>query len=66
MMELKLNDSVYDKYKIFQSAMEPGHPSKGSVLYILERVLSRSRVVKPAARRVKMEDGGEHHRLESV
>lgn len=67
MMELRLNDSVHVKYKIFRSAMEylpffPGEASKGCVSEILDRVLMRSREVKPSTRHVKTEDPGEQHR----
>ncbi|XP_047340938.1 nuclear pore complex protein NUP107 [Impatiens glandulifera] len=70
MMELRLNSSVHTKYKIFLSAMEylpfsPEDDSKGSFEEIIERVLSRSREVKPG----KYDNSGdvaEQHRLQSV
>ncbi|CAL5330799.1 unnamed protein product [Camellia sinensis] len=51
-MELRLNSSVHVKYKIFVSAIEnlpfsAGDDSKGIFEEIFERVLSRSREIKP-------------------
>ncbi|KAH9322538.1 hypothetical protein KI387_017177 [Taxus chinensis] len=71
MMELRLNDRVHVKYKIFRSAMQylpffPGDTTKGCVSDILERVLIRSRDVRPGTRHMKTEDAGEQHRLESL
>ncbi|GLJ31305.1 hypothetical protein SUGI_0628000 [Cryptomeria japonica] len=71
MMELRLNDRVHVKYKIFRSAIQylpffPGDTTKGCVSDILERVLIRSREVRPGTRHMKAEDAGEQHRLESL
>ncbi|KAJ4958550.1 hypothetical protein NE237_025661 [Protea cynaroides] len=70
MMELRLNSSVHVKYKIFLTAIEylpfsPGDDSKGSFEEILERVLSRSREIKPAKYDEKSSDLAEQHRLQS-
>lgn len=71
MMELRQNDSVLVKYKIFRSALEnlpfnAGDPLKGCVSNILRRVLSRSREVKQKARNLKVEDVEEYHQQESL
>ncbi|KAF6164632.1 hypothetical protein GIB67_032860 [Kingdonia uniflora] len=52
MMELRLNGSVHIKYKIFLSAMEYlpfsfEDESRGNFIEIIDRVLSRSREIKP-------------------
>ncbi|KAJ0007609.1 hypothetical protein Pint_29223 [Pistacia integerrima] len=70
MMELRLNSSVHVKYKIFLSAMgylpfSPGDDSKGSLEEIIERVLSRSREIKPG-KYDKVTDVAEQHRLQSL
>ncbi|ERN05569.1 nuclear pore complex protein NUP107 isoform X1 [Amborella trichopoda] len=70
MMELRLNESVHVKYKIFRSAMEylsffPGDASKGCVSDILERVLSRSREIKRKDE-VQSNSVAEQHRLQSL
>ncbi|KAL7234868.1 hypothetical protein ACSBR1_018352 [Camellia fascicularis] len=70
MMELRLNSSVHVKYKIFVSAIEylpfsPGDDSKGSFEEIVERVLSRSREIKPG-KYDKSSDIAEQHRLQSL
>ncbi|GMP40675.1 hypothetical protein CsSME_00011027 [Camellia sinensis var. sinensis] len=70
MMELRLNSSVHVKYKIFLSAIEylpfsPGDDSKGSFEEIVERVLSRSREIKPG-KYDKSSDVAEQHRLQSL
>ncbi|KAJ0008094.1 hypothetical protein Pint_29205 [Pistacia integerrima] len=70
MMELRLNSSVHVKYKIFLSAMgylpfSPGDDSKGSLEEIIERVLSRSREIKPG-KYDKVSDVAEQHRLQSL
>ncbi|XAR67562.1 hypothetical protein NMG60_11002362 [Bertholletia excelsa] len=70
MMELRLNSSVHVKYKIFLSAVEylpfsPEDDSKGSFEEIIERVLSRSREIKPG----KYDNSSvvaEQHRLQSL
>ncbi|XP_043705825.1 nuclear pore complex protein NUP107 [Telopea speciosissima] len=71
MMELRLNSSVHVKYKIFLTAMEylpfsPGDDSKGSFEEILERVLSRSREIKPGKCDDKSSDVAEQRRLQSL
>ncbi|KAI8024890.1 Nuclear pore complex protein NUP107 [Camellia lanceoleosa] len=70
MMELRLNSSVHVKYKIFLSAIEylpfsPGDDSKGSFEEIVERVLSRSREIKPG-KYDKSSNVAEQHRLQSL
>ncbi|KAJ0008281.1 hypothetical protein Pint_29237 [Pistacia integerrima] len=70
MMELRLNSSVHVKYRIFLSAMEylpfsPGDDSKGSFEEIIERVLSRSREIKPG-KYDKVTDVAEQHRVQSL
>ncbi|GLU14214.1 hypothetical protein SLE2022_307970 [Rubroshorea leprosula] len=70
MMELRLNSSVHVKYKIFLSAMEylpfsPGDDSKGSFEEIIERILSRSREIKPE-KHDESSDVAEQHRLQSL
>ncbi|KAJ0006915.1 hypothetical protein Pint_29212 [Pistacia integerrima] len=70
MMELRLNSSVHVKYKIFLSAMgylpfSPGDDSKGSLEEIIERVLSRSREIKPG-KYDKVTDVAEQHWLQSL
>ncbi|KAI8028124.1 Nuclear pore complex protein NUP107 [Camellia lanceoleosa] len=70
MMELRLNSSVHVKYKIFLSAIEylpfsPGDDSKGSFEEIVERVLSRSREIKPG-KYDKSSDVAEQHRLHNI
>ncbi|GAB2268971.1 hypothetical protein Dimus_003906, partial [Dionaea muscipula] len=70
MMELRLNASVHDKYKLFLSAVEhlpfsPGDDSRGSFEEIIERVLARSRETKL----VMYDDSSnvlEQHRLQSL
>ncbi|MCO5580391.1 hypothetical protein L7F22_034257 [Adiantum nelumboides] len=71
MMELRQNDSVLVKYKIFRSALEnlpfgTEDPLKGSVSNILERLLSRSRDVKRKSRHIKVEEVEEHQRQDSL
>ncbi|KAI5063312.1 hypothetical protein GOP47_0021859 [Adiantum capillus-veneris] len=71
MMELRQNDSVLVKYKIFLSALEnlpfgTEDPLKGSVSNILERLLSRSRDVKRKVRHIKLEEVEEHQRQDSL
>ncbi|KAI8026376.1 Nuclear pore complex protein NUP107 [Camellia lanceoleosa] len=61
---------VHVKYKIFLSAIEylpfsPGHDSKGSFEEIVERVLSRSREIKPG-KYDKSSNVAEQHRLQSL
>ncbi|KAI8026169.1 Nuclear pore complex protein NUP107 [Camellia lanceoleosa] len=61
---------VHVKYKIFVSAIEylpfsPGDDSKGSFEEIVERVLSRSREIKPG-KYDKSSDIAEQHRLQSL
>ncbi|KAH7547049.1 hypothetical protein FEM48_Zijuj01G0265900 [Ziziphus jujuba var. spinosa] len=70
MMELRLNSSLYVKYKIFLSAMEylpfsSGDDSKGSFEEIIERVLIRSREIK-VVKFKKLSDVAEQHRLQSL
>ncbi|THG10873.1 hypothetical protein TEA_025808 [Camellia sinensis var. sinensis] len=70
MMELRLNSSVHVKYKIFLSTIEylpfsPGDDSKGSFEEIVERVLSRSREIKPG-KYDKSSNVAEQHRLQSL
>lgn len=70
MMELRLNSSVYVKYKIFLSAMEylpfsPGDDSKASFEEIIERVLSRSREIR-IGKHDESSDIVEQHRLQSL
>ncbi|XP_057504964.1 nuclear pore complex protein NUP107 [Actinidia eriantha] len=70
MMELRLNDSGHVKYKVFLSAIEylpfsPGDDSKGSFEEIIERVLSRSREIKPG-KYDKSCDVAEQHRMQSL
>ncbi|KAK6911833.1 Nuclear pore protein 84/107 [Dillenia turbinata] len=70
MMELRLNESMHVKYKIFLSAVEylpfsPGDDSKGSFEEIIERVLSRSRETK-LVKFDKAADVAEQHRLQSL
>ncbi|XP_058108684.1 nuclear pore complex protein NUP107 isoform X2 [Magnolia sinica] len=71
MMELRLNDSVHVKYKLFLSAMEylpfsPGDDSKGCFEDIIDRVLSRSREIKSGKSDGKSSDVAEQHRLQSL
>ncbi|KAI8025179.1 Nuclear pore complex protein NUP107 [Camellia lanceoleosa] len=61
---------VHVKYKIFLSAIEylpfsPGDDSKGSFEEIVERVLSRSREIKPG-KYDKSSNVAEQHRLQSL
>ncbi|KAF8379915.1 hypothetical protein HHK36_027380 [Tetracentron sinense] len=70
MMELRINESVRIKYKIFLSAMaylpfSPGDDTKGSFEEIIERVLSRSREIK-LGKYDKSSDVAEQHRLQSL
>ncbi|XP_074268244.1 nuclear pore complex protein NUP107 [Silene latifolia] len=70
MMELRLNASVHVKYKLFLSAVEylpfsPDDNSSGSFEEIIERVLSRSREIKPGKYN-NSEDVAEQHRLQSL
>ncbi|KAK6914661.1 Nuclear pore protein 84/107 [Dillenia turbinata] len=70
MMELRLNESVHVKYKIFLSSVEylpfsPGDDSRGSFEEIIERVLSRSRETK-LVKFDKSVDVAEQHRLQSL
>ncbi|KAL7234903.1 hypothetical protein ACSBR1_018384 [Camellia fascicularis] len=69
-MELRLNNIVHIKYKIFLSAIEylpfsSGDDSKGSFEEIVERVMSRSREIKPG-KYDKSSDVAEQHRLQSL
>lgn len=71
MMELRENDSVHAKYKLFHSAMvhlpfSPGDDSKGCFEDIIERVLSRSREIKLGKYDEKSSDVAEQHRLQSL
>ncbi|OVA11455.1 Nuclear pore protein 84/107 [Macleaya cordata] len=71
MMELRLNGSVHVKYKIFISAMEylpfsPEDDTKGSFEEIIDRILSRSREIKPGKYDDKSSDVAEQHRLQSL
>ncbi|XP_077236432.1 nuclear pore complex protein isoform X2 [Tasmannia lanceolata] len=71
MMELRLNSSVHVKYKLFLTAMEylpfsTGDDSKGCFEDIIERILSRSREIKPGKYDEKSSDVAEQHRLESL
>ncbi|KAJ7559069.1 hypothetical protein O6H91_04G068600 [Diphasiastrum complanatum] len=70
MMDLRQNDSVHVKYKIFRSAMEylpfAGDASKGCVSDILDRFLKVSREIKRGLESVKMEDYVERQRLISM
>lgn len=71
MMELRLNDSVHVKYKLFLSAMEylpfsPGDDSKGCFEDIIERVLSRSREIKGGKYDEKTSNVAEQHRMQSL
>ncbi|XP_039127223.1 nuclear pore complex protein NUP107 [Dioscorea cayenensis subsp. rotundata] len=70
MMELRLNDSLHVKYKLFLSAMEylpfsSGNESKASFEDIIERVLARSREIK-VGKYEKSTDVAEQHRLQSL
>lgn len=70
MMELRLNSSVHVKYKLFLSAVEylpfsPGDESRGSFEEIIERVLTRSREIKPS-KYDNSADVAEQHRLQSL
>lgn len=70
MMELRLNASVHVKYKLFLSAIEylsfsPGDESRGSFQEIIERVLARSREIKPG-KYDSSADVAEQHRLQSL
>lgn len=77
-MDLRLNDPVPVKYKLFRSAIEflPFFPdideTKGCVLNILEKVLSKSREIKPGlqagVKSEELERGGigELRQLQSV
>ncbi|XP_052183667.1 nuclear pore complex protein NUP107 [Diospyros lotus] len=70
MMELRLNSSVHIKYRIFLSAIEylpfsTGDDSKGSFEEIIERVLLRSREIKPG-KYDKSSDVAEQHHLQSL
>ncbi|KAJ8441144.1 hypothetical protein Cgig2_006973 [Carnegiea gigantea] len=67
---LKLVNSVHVKYKLFLSAIEylpfsPGDESRGSFQEIIERVLSRSREIKPG-KYDSSADVAEQHRLQSL
>eukprot|EP00250_Pteridium_aquilinum_P018743 c24191_g1_i1 orf=1363-4599(-) len=71
MMELRQNDSVLVKYKIFRSALEnlpfgAEDPLKGCVSNILDRLLGRSRDAKAKIRHFKVEEVEEHYRQESL
>ncbi|KAJ0980723.1 hypothetical protein J5N97_008978 [Dioscorea zingiberensis] len=70
MMELRLNDSLHVKYKLFLSAMEylpfsSGDNSKASFEDIIERVLARSREIK-VVKYERSTDVAEQHRLQSL
>ncbi|KAH9625255.1 hypothetical protein KSS87_022165 [Heliosperma pusillum] len=70
MMELRLNASVHVKFKLFLSAVEylpfsPNDNSSGSFEEIIERILSRSREIKPGKYN-DSEDVAEQHRLQSL
>lgn len=69
MMELRLDWSVHVKYKIFHSVMEylpfsPDDSSKGSFEEIIDRVLSRSREIKPG--KYESSDVAEQYRSQSL
>ncbi|KAI3933887.1 hypothetical protein MKX01_028213, partial [Papaver californicum] len=69
MMEARLNGRVDVKYKIFRSAMDhlPFSPddTKGSFEEIIDRVLMRSREIKPGKYDDEASEVAEQHRLQS-
>eukprot|EP00252_Welwitschia_mirabilis_P023223 TRINITY_DN6524_c0_g2_i1.p1 TRINITY_DN6524_c0_g2~~TRINITY_DN6524_c0_g2_i1.p1 ORF type:complete len:680 (-),score=154.29 TRINITY_DN6524_c0_g2_i1:328-2253(-) len=70
-MEMRLNESVPVKYKIFRSALEylPSFPSespKGCVSEILDRLLMRSRELRPDSQSVRTDDPAEQHHVRNL
>lgn len=71
MMELRLNSSLHTMYKLFLSAVEylpfsSGDASKACFEEIIERVLSRSREMKPSKYDEDFSDVAERHHLQAL
>ncbi|KAG8090488.1 hypothetical protein GUJ93_ZPchr0011g26904 [Zizania palustris] len=71
MMELRLNSSLHTMYKLFLSAVEylpfsSGDPSKACLEEVIERVLSRSRELKPNKFDEDLSDVAERHHLQAL
>uniref|UniRef100_A0A452XR28 Nuclear pore complex protein n=2 Tax=Aegilops tauschii subsp. strangulata TaxID=200361 RepID=A0A452XR28_AEGTS len=71
MMELRLNSSLHTMYKLFLSAVEylpfsSGDVSKACFEEIIERVLSRSREIKPHQYNEDFSDVAEQHHLQAL